>query len=139
MPYWKLFYHITWGTKNRLALIEPAWESDLYGYLWGKATALECIPHAIGGMPEHIHVAISIPPKLAVAKIIGQLKGASSHHINENYADNSFAWQAEYGVVSFSEKTLRSIVEYVKNQKKHHSENTIKETLEKLTPLEPES
>jgi putative transposase len=133
MPYWRLFYHITWGTKNRLALIKSAWESDLYGYLWGKATALECIPHAIGGMPDHVHVIISIPPKIAVAKIIGQLKGASSHHINENYADGSFAWQAEYGVISFSEKALPSIVEYVKNQKKHHSENTIKETLENLS------
>ena len=139
MPYWRLFYHITWGTKNRLELIEPAWESDLYGYLWGKATTLECIPHAIGGMPDHIHVVISIPPKVAVAKVIGQLKGASSHHINENYAEGSFAWQAEYGIVSFSEKALPSIVEYVKNQKKHHSENTIKETLENLTQLGPES
>ena len=120
MPYWRLFYHITWGTKNRLALIEPAWESDLYGYLWGKATALECFPHAIDGMPDHVHVAISIPPKQTVAKIIGQLKGASSHHINENYADGTFAWQAEYGIVSFSEKALATIVDYVKNQKKHH-------------------
>ena len=132
MPYWRLFYHVTWGTKNRLALIEPAWESDLYGYLWGKATALECIPHAIGGMPDHIHVIISIPPKVAVAKIIGQLKGASSHHINENYADGSFIWQAEYGVVSFSEKALPTIVDYVKNQKKHHNEDTIKIALENM-------
>jgi REP-associated tyrosine transposase len=67
--------------------------------MWGKATALECIPHAIGGMPNHIHVAISIPPKLAVAILIGQLKGASSHHVNKRYADGSFLWQAEYGVV----------------------------------------
>jgi len=134
MPYWRLFYHVTWGTRNRLALIDPAWEADLHGYIWGKATALECIPHAIGGMPDHLHVVMSIPPKIAVAKLIGQLKGASSHHINENYAEGSFAWQAEYGVVSFSEKALPSIVEYVKNQKKHHSQDTIKTALENLTP-----
>jgi putative transposase len=133
MPYWRLFYHIVWGTKGRLELINPAWEAELHGYMWRKATALECIPHAIGGMPDHIHVAISIPPKMAVATIIGQLKGASSHHINENYADGSFAWQAEYGVVSFSEKALPVIVEYVKNQKKHHSQDTIKTALENLT------
>jgi putative transposase len=84
-------------------------------------------------MPEHVHVAISIPPKLAVAKVVGQLKGASSHHINENYADGSFAWQAEYGVFSFSEKALPAIVEYVKNQKKHHSENTLNSQLENLS------
>ncbi|RJP49887.1 MAG: IS200/IS605 family transposase [Anaerolineaceae bacterium] len=130
MSYWRLFYHAVWGTKNRLPLIESVWESDLYGYIWGKATALECIPHAINGMPDHVHVIISIPPKLSVATLIGQLKGASSHHVNENYADVSFAWQAEYGVLSFSEKSLPAIVDYVKNQKKHHAKNTFNVAME---------
>jgi len=133
MPYWRLFYHIVWGTKNRLALIDPVWEKDLYGYIWGKATALECIPHAIGGMPDHIHVAIYIPPKLAVATLIGQLKGASSHHVNEKYASGSFLWQAEYGVFSFSEKSLPVIVKYINNQKKHHANNTINLSFENLS------
>ena len=130
MPYWRLFYHIVWSTKNRLALIEPAWEADLYGYLWGKATALGCIPHAIHGMTDHLHVAISIPPKLSVATTIGQMKGSSSHHVNEKYMDGAFAWQAEYGVFSFSERSLSKIVDYVNNQKKHHAENTLNRTME---------
>jgi putative transposase len=132
MPYWRLFYHLVWTTKNRLDLIDPVWEKDLYGYLWGKATALECIPHAINGMPDHIHVAISIPPKLAVATLIGKLKGSSSHHINEQYAHGSFLWQAEYGAFSFSEKALASIVDYIDNQKKHHTENRLNVGLENI-------
>jgi putative transposase len=131
MPYWRLFYHVVWGTKNRLPLIESAWETDLYGYIWGKATALECIPHAINGMPNHIHVIISIPPKLSVATLIGQLKGASSHRVNKIFvSDKSFAWQAEYGVLSFPEKALSTLIEYVKNQKKHHAENWLNESME---------
>jgi REP-associated tyrosine transposase len=130
MPYWRLFYHIVWGTKNRLPLIDPTWERDLHGYIWGKATALECIPHAIGGISDHIHVAISIPPKLAVATTIGQLKGASSHHVNKNYASGSFMWQAEYGILSFSETSLVVVVDYVNNQKKHHADNTLQPGLE---------
>jgi len=130
MPYWRLFYHIVWGTKNRLPLIELAWEADLHSYIWGKATALECIPHAINGMSDHLHVAISIPPKLSVATTIGRLKGASSHWVSERFADGDFAWQAEYGVLSFSEKSLSTIVEYVKNQKKHHAEGMVIEAME---------
>lgn len=125
MPYWRLFYHVVWGTKNRLELIDPAWEKDLYGYIWGKATALGCIPHAIGGMPDHMHVAISIPPKLCVATMIGQLKGASSHYLNEKYTGGSFVWQAEYGVFSFSESSLYRVVNYVNNQRKHHTDHTL--------------
>jgi hypothetical protein len=39
-------------------------------------------------------------------------------------------WQAEYGVSSFSEKALASIVDYINNQKKHHAENTLTVGLE---------
>ena len=106
---------------------------DLHGYLWGKATALECSPHAIGGMSDHIHIAISIPPKLAVATLIGQLKGASSHHVDKTYTDGSFMWQTEYGVFSFSEKALPSIVNYINNQKHHHAENTLNVAMENMT------
>ena len=130
MPYWRLFYHIVWGTKNRLPLIESAWEADLHGYIWGKATALECISHAISAMSDHLHVVISIPPKLSIATLIGKLKGASSHHVNERYMDSAFAWQAEYGVLSFSERSLSRVVDYVKNQKKHHKENTLNTAME---------
>jgi putative transposase len=137
MPYWRLFYHIVWGTKNRLPLIETTWKEDLYGYIWGKATALECIPHAINGMPDHIHLAISIPPKLSVATITGQLKGSSSHRVNELFLlHKSFAWQTEYGVLSFSEKALTTIIEYVKNQKQHHAENSLKTAMENFSTEE---
>jgi len=139
MPYWRLFYHVIWATKHRIRLIEPAWESDLYGYIWGKATALACSPHAIGGVSDHLHVAISIPPKLAVATIIGQLKGASSHFINERFfSERTFAWQAEYGVLSISERALPKIVGYIRNQKAHHAENTLDMDLEDFgTPNPP--
>lgn len=131
MPYWRLFYHIVWGTKNRLPLIESAWEKELHGYIWGKATALECIPHAIDGMSDHLHVVVSIPSKLSVATTIGHLKGSSSHRVNELFVpDHSFAWQAEYGALTFSEKSLARVVDYVKNQKKHHAGNTLDTVME---------
>ena len=121
---------MVWGTKNRLPLIDAAWEPDLHGYIWGKATALECIPHAINGMSDHLHVALSIPPKISVATLIGRLKGASSHYVNEKYAGGGFMWQAEYGVLSFSERTLSRVVDYVKNEKKHHADNTLDMAME---------
>jgi len=103
----------------------------LYGYLWGKAAAIECTPHAINGLNDHIHIVISIPPKIAVAKVVGRLKGASSHHITHTILnDEPFAWQSEYGVVTFSERHLPDIVAYVQNQKKHHAQGTLWKNLE---------
>jgi putative transposase len=130
MSYWRLFYHAVWSTKDRQPLIDPAWEKDLYGYLWGKATALECIPHAINGMPDHLHIVISIPPRLAIAAIIGQLKGASSHHINEHYPRGTFAWQEEYSIFSISESALEKVAGYVHKQKQHHASHSVIDILE---------
>ncbi len=133
MPYWRLFYHITWGTKHRLPLVDPTWEENLHAYLWGKSVALECVPHAINGMSDHIHVVVSIPPKLAVATIIGKLKGSSSHHINHAILrEKGFTWQAEYCVVTFSERHLSDVVAYVQNQKQHHSDSSLWENLEHI-------
>ena len=135
MPYWRLFYHVVWTTKNRWPLIEPRWEADLHGYLFGKATALNCIPHAINGIEDHVHVVLSIPPRLAVADVVGQLKGASSYHVNHAVlTEGSFAWQSEYGVFSFAERFLPRVVAYVQNQKKHHAHETLWPLLEE-TPV----
>ncbi|HTX89724.1 MAG TPA: IS200/IS605 family transposase [Anaerolineales bacterium] len=133
MSYWRLFYHAVWSTKYRQPLIDSSWEKDLYGYLWGKAIALECIPHAINGMPDHIHIVLSIPPKLAIATIIGKLKGASSHHINENFLGDGFAWQDEYSIFSLSESALERAMGYVKGQKSHHAESTLITKFEALS------
>jgi putative transposase len=83
-------------------------------------------------MPDHTHVAISIPPKLSVATLVGQLKGARSHHINQNYAGGAFLWQSEYGIFSFSEKSLPVVIAYVNNQKKHHADKTLHVELENM-------
>jgi len=131
MPYWRLFYHIVWSTKKREPLLREVWEQDLYKYLWGKSTALGCHPHAINGMEDHIHVAISIPPQQKISKIIGHLKGSSSHYINRELEPSySFKWQASYGVISISESSLPQVIHYINQQKAHHREGSLRESLE---------
>ncbi len=121
MPDWRLYYHVVWGTKNSLACIDPVWENNLHDFIWGRALTLDCIPYAIGGMPDHLHVVLSIPPKLSVASLIVQLKSSSCHYANANYTDGSLLWQAEYGIMGFSKSSLATIVDYVRGQKERHA------------------
>jgi putative transposase len=65
MPLWRLFYQLVWATQERKPLITPAHEQILYLYIKGKADFLECQLHAIGGIEDHIHLIVSIPPKLS--------------------------------------------------------------------------
>ena len=84
-------------------------------------------------MPDHQHSVLSIPPKLAIADVIGQLKGASSHWVNKKHLGGGFAWQGEYSVFSISESVLDKVVGYVSAQKKHHADRTLVDMLEKIS------
>lgn len=131
MPYWKLYYHFVWGTKNRLCLIDSILEPQIYRAIVAKVKALEGFVHAIGGMDDHVHLAVSIPPKIAPAKFIGDVKGNSSHFVNYVIKpDFEFRWQDEYGVFSFSEKNLPAVVRYIESQKEHHTNGTMISAME---------
>ena len=136
MPFWKLYYHFVWGTKNRLPLIDPVLESELYRVIAAKAQKLEGFVHAVGGIEDHVHLAVSVPPKMAPAKFIGDIKGNSSHFVNNVIKpDFEFRWQAEYGVLSFGEKNLAGIVRYIHKQREHHANGTLITALERMDQI----
>ncbi len=134
MPFWKLFYHLVWATKERAALIQPRFETDLYRVIAGKAADLGAVVQAIGGIEDHVHLVASVPPAMALSTFIGQVKGNSSHFMNHECGLNHvFAWQAEYGVLSFDAKRLDGIARYVRAQREHHSASTTIAVLERTS------
>lgn len=93
----------------------------------------DLIFHEVGGTETHVHIAVSIPPTLLISEWLGKLKGASSHYVNHELVNRKLLeWQEEYGVVSFGTKDLGWIVNYIRNQKEHHSKGTIRQRLEKI-------
>lgn len=134
MAFWRLHYHLVWATYQREPLLVDDTQRQIYGALLGKAKALRLIVHAIGSMPDHIQLAVSIPPKLAVAECVRQLKGASAHYVNHlPNALGNFGWQDGYGALSFGERSLRQVIAYVKNQKRHHREGSTMALYERIT------
>jgi putative transposase len=128
MPFWQLFYHLVWSTKNRQPLLTPQVEPLIYGYLRQKAIGLEATVFALNGPADHLHMVVSIPPKIAVAKFVGQVKAVASTRYNKtpDGRQNPFFWQAEYGAFSFDRKRLPNYIGYVERQKIHHAQiNTI--------------
>lgn len=113
MSYWRTFYHLIWSTKNREALITPDIEPRLFAYCVRKANELETMVHAINGWHDHIHMIVSVPPKVAIADLLHLVKGASSHEFK-------LQWQRGYGVLTLGEKQMPIAVAYVENQKTHH-------------------
>jgi putative transposase len=132
MALWQLYYHFVWATKEREPLIVSDKETAIHNYIVGKADSLKCIIHAINGMSDHIHLIASIPPTIAVAEFVKNIKGSSSHYVNHVLASGSqnFGWQAGYGVFSLGRKQLEYAVTYVQNQKAHHAAGTVFQALE---------
>lgn len=133
MTYWRLFCHLVWGTKGREALIDDERADVIERSIRAACHELGVLVHAIGGMPDHLHVPVSIPPRLSIAEVVQRMKGESSHLLNHSAGREGlgwFAWQAEYGAVSFGERSLPQIVAYVANQSAHHSANNLWRPLE---------
>jgi len=81
-------------------------------------------------------MVVAIPPKIAVAKFIGQIKAVASTKFNKSgISEASFFWQAEYGVFSFDGKRLPNYIAYVEHQKEHHAQGTIIPVLERTDDM----
>jgi putative transposase len=125
MSFHRLHYHLIWATYQREPFLIENVERQVYGTILNKAKKLDCLIHAIGGIEDHIHLAITIPPKLAVSDVIGQLKGASSFYVNHQpQAEATFGWQKGYGALTFGDGLMETVVAYVRNQKDHHRQNS---------------
>ena len=135
MSFWRHYYHIIWATRNREPMITPDIKADLYEHIVDKASKMGVHVCAIGGVDDHIHLVVTIPPSLSVAKIVRDLKGASSFYVNKVLkTPDQFRWQRGYGSLTMGEKQLSAATAYVNNQVRHHAETTTNSWLERDEP-----
>jgi putative transposase len=128
---WRNYYHLVWATKDRAPLITADREAILFPYIIGKADSLGCIIQALNGVSDHIHIVASIPPSIAIADFVKQIKGSSTHYLNHQpNSDAPFGWQRGYGVFTLGGKQCPDAIAYVTHQKHHHQHQTTIESLE---------
>ncbi|MBK8267513.1 MAG: IS200/IS605 family transposase [Planctomycetes bacterium] len=132
--YHEINLHLVWRTKNNMPMLIDRVENRCWHFLTHRALETPGLfVHEIGGLPDHIHFAVSVPPTLLISEWIGKLKGASSHYINNEICNQkTLEWQAGYGVVSFGTKDTEWVVSYIRNQKAHHANGTIHDRLERI-------
>ncbi len=77
-----LLYHIVFSTKDREPLILPEIREDLHRYIGGIIKGEGGVTLEIGGMSDHIHMAIKLRPIHALSDIMKKVKGNSSKWLN---------------------------------------------------------
>ena len=121
-------FHCVWSTKNREPYLTPDLRDRLWPYLGGIAKQNQIKMLAIGGAVDHVHILLSLPATLAVAKAMQLLKGNSSKWIRETFPKmHFFAWQEGYGAFSVSISGVEPTIAYVRSQAEHHRKQSFRE------------
>jgi putative transposase len=121
----KVCTHIVFSTKYRQPLIDQKIEDELWSYMGGICKELECQPIKIGGYVDHIHILSALSRKIAVMKLLEEVKRSSSRWIKTKGPDyKDFYWQDGYGIFSVNPYELDVVVRYIANQKAHHEKKT---------------
>jgi putative transposase len=138
--YTQLYTQFVFAVKNRQALIRPEWEEQLFRYITGIVQNRRHKMMAINGMPDHIHIFVSMHQAESVALLIQEVKKASTAFIkDEKLTRHHFQWQTGYGAFSYSKSHAQRVVNYVLRQKQHHRKKTFREEyLELLAAFEIE-
>jgi putative transposase len=65
--------HVIFSTKDRQKTISPDLQPRLWSYIAGVRKKLEILVHAIGGIEDHIHLLIQVPPALCFCVFSGMI------------------------------------------------------------------
>lgn len=132
----KIWIHAIWATKERIPLIHQNIEQKVYLFISEQLREQGCPVRIINGMPDHIHCLFLLSPQKSIAEVIKQIKGSSSHYINQNnLIVDKFAWQTGYAAYSVSESIVQKVFEYIKNQKSHHHKKMFHQEYEEFLKL----
>lgn len=125
MSFTKLIYHIIFRTKHSIPAIVERHETELYAYILGYMKNKEYHLYRIGGMPDHIHLLVSIPPTISLSEFVRDLKASTSKMLKDNPKFPNFpGWNNGYAAFSYSPNEKDMICNYIKNQKEHHKSKT---------------
>ena len=124
----KNLLHIIFSTKNRLPLITPDMEPQLFKYMTGIVRNLDCDLLTINGTADHVHLLINLSKNIALATFMENLKKDSSKQIKtQSPAFHSFYWQEGYGAFSVGESQAPAVKKYIANQKSHHQRKSFQD------------
>jgi putative transposase len=118
--YSSLLFHCVFSTKDRRPAISPALQPRLWAYIGGIAREHGMNALAVGGTDDHIHLLLSLPATLELAKAMRQIKAGSSRWMHESALQPGFAWQEGYGAFSIGKSHLPATVAYINGQQEHH-------------------
>ena len=118
----KILVHTVFSTKDRRPFLrdEPL-RDELYRYLGGILSNLDCQPIIVGGVEDHVHLFCALSRTCSAAEMVKEVKRGSSLWLKTRNPDlHDFAWQNGYGIFSVGFSQIESVKAYIAGQEEHH-------------------
>ncbi|MBK9975956.1 MAG: transposase [Planctomycetes bacterium] len=126
--YTKLLTHILFSTKNREPLIATPVQPQLHAYIGGIVRDLGGSALTVGGVADHIHFLVLMPPRIALSDALREIKSGSSRWMKDGQVPN-FAWQTGFAAFSVSQTRVPETLRYIETQAEHHKVKSFQEEL----------
>ena len=119
-----IFFHLVICTKYRRKCITPEIQQRLSEIFRDTLKKWECNLEECNGESDHIHLLISVNPKVQPSKLVNNIKTVSSRlirkefseHLNRTYKGKPAFWSRSYCLVSCGGAPLAVIKRYIENQ-----------------------
>lgn len=126
----KNYIHIVFSTKHREDFIDDEIEKELFPYIAVLCKDFESPALQIGGTDDHIHILCILSRKIALMKLVQEIKAHSSKWIKTKGSKyENFFWQNGYGAFSVGKNEINRVINYIKNQRVHHKMQEFKNEL----------
>lgn len=122
----KILVHIVFSTKDRVDLIAPQIENELFKYFHGIVENKGSKLIIANGTANHVHLLVSFGKNLNIPELVGDIKPDSSKWLKTKSFHNLY-WQRGYGAFSIGQSQTEAVVKYIENQKAHHQKQDFKD------------
>ena len=123
-----LLTHIVFSTKDRTPVLDATVRPALHAYLATVARNVDCECFRVGGVADHVYLAVRLSRTLTMAKLIEELKTSSSKWLKtQSPVLAAFAWQRGYGAFSVGPSDLNALLHYIDTQEEHHKTRTFQD------------
>lgn len=116
-----ILIHLIWSTKDRRPWLEKGIREKTHAFLAGTVRQMDCEAYRVGGVADHVHLAVRLSRTLSVADLVKEVKIASSKWVKaQDSSLHDFAWQQGYGVFSVGMSQKERLLDYIDTQEEHH-------------------
>lgn len=131
--YSALFTHFVFSTKRRERWIQPQFKGDLYRYISGICSNIQCSLVGAGGIDDHIHLLVRRHPTKAESDIMRDVKSNSSRWMSAHVP--GFRWQDGGGTFSVGPRHVDDVLRYLDGQEEHHRQRSFAEEYQEFLEI----